>query len=162
MAARIRCARSRTTRQVPATPGPAVPGGPSIAPTGFPFGGNALLFNNMELRFPLIGDNIGGVLFHDMGNVYSSLGDMSFRFHQTTCRTSITCVHAVGFGIRYRTPIGPIRVDLAYSINPPSYNGFGGTPDQLLQCNPNLEPGYRADLHAVADRTSATFSSSFP
>ena len=30
-------------------------------------------------------------------------------------------VHAVGFGIRYRTPIGPIRVDLAYSINPPSF-----------------------------------------
>ena len=47
-------------------------------------------------------------------------------------------VHAVGFGVRYRTPIGPIRVDLAYSINPPAFVGFNGTIDQLLNCNPNM------------------------
>jgi hypothetical protein len=46
-------------------------------------------------------------------------------------------VHAVGFGIRYRTPVGPIRGDLAYSINPPSYLGFSGTAQQLLQCDPS-------------------------
>jgi len=113
-------------------------GGPSYQPTGFPLGGNALFFNNVELRFPLIGSNIKGVLFHDMGNVYSSIGSMSLRFHQRDLKDFDYGVHAVGFGIRYQTPVGPIRADLAYSINPPSFVGFKGTPTQLLQCNPNL------------------------
>jgi outer membrane protein insertion porin family len=119
---------------------PLVPGGPSSVPTGFPLGGNALFINNVELRFPLIGENIQGVLFHDMGNVYSSVSNMSLRFHQKNPQDFNYAVHAVGFGIRYKTPIGPIRGDLAYSINPPSFVGFNGTPVQLLQCNPNLPP----------------------
>jgi len=117
---------------------PLVPGGPASRATGFPLGGNATFFNNVELRFPLLGENIQGVLFHDMGNVFSSLGDMSLRFHQKNLQDFNYTVHAAGFGIRYRTPIGPIRVDLAYSINPPKFLGFGGTPRQLLDCDPNL------------------------
>jgi outer membrane translocation and assembly module TamA len=120
------------------TGAPLVPGGPASQPTGFPLGGNALFFNNVELRFPFIGENIQGVVFHDMGNVYSSLSNISFRFHQKTFQDFDYAVHAVGFGVRYKTPIGPIRGDLAYSINPPSFVGFNGTPVQLLQCNPNL------------------------
>jgi outer membrane translocation and assembly module TamA len=116
---------------------PLVPGGPASAPSGFPLGGNALLFNNLELRFPLLGANIGGVLFHDMGNVYSSISDLSFRFKQRDLNDFNYMVHAAGFGIRYRTPIGPVRLDLAYSINPPAYLGFSGTPTELLQCHPN-------------------------
>jgi outer membrane protein assembly factor BamA len=115
-----------------------VPGGPVSQPTGFPLGGNALFFNNVELRFPLIGDNIQGVLFHDLGNVFSSVSKMSFRFHQKGPQDFDYAVHAVGFGIRYKTPVGPVRGDLAYSINPPSYVGFNGTPQQILQCNPNV------------------------
>ncbi|HEX4595267.1 MAG TPA: BamA/TamA family outer membrane protein, partial [Bryobacteraceae bacterium] len=117
---------------------PLVPGGPASQPTGFPLGGNALFLNNVELRFPLIGDNIQGVLFHDMGNVYSSVSKMSFHFHQKNLQDFDYAVHAVGFGIRYKTPVGPIRGDLAYSVNPPSFVGFNGTPVQILQCNPNL------------------------
>ena len=115
-----------------------VPGGPSGQATGFPLGGNALFFNNVELRFPLIGQNIQGVLFHDMGNVYSSLSNISFRFHQLNNQDFDYAVHAVGFGIRYRTPVGPIRLDLAYAINPPAFVGFQGTPAQLLQCGTTL------------------------
>ena len=122
------------------TGAPTSPGGQSYQPTGFPLGGNALFFNNVELRFPLIGNNIKGVFFHDMGNVYRSIGHLSLRFHQRDLKDFDYGVHAVGFGIRYQTPIGPIRGDLAYSINPPSFVGFKGTPDQLLQCNPNLPP----------------------
>ncbi|HXJ41674.1 MAG TPA: BamA/TamA family outer membrane protein, partial [Bryobacteraceae bacterium] len=117
-----------------------IAGGPSSKATGFPLGGNALLFNNVELRFPLLGENIQGVLFHDMGNIYSSIRNLSFRVTQRDLQDFNYMVHAAGFGIRYRTPVGPIRVDLAYSINPPAYNGFGGTPLQLLQCNPNADP----------------------
>lgn len=117
-----------------------VPGGPSSQPTGFPLGGNALFFNNMELRFPLLGPNIQGVLFHDMGNIYSTLSDLSFRSRQRDLNDFNYLVHAVGFGLRYRTPVGPIRGDLAYSINPPSYLGYGGTAQELLQCDPTKPP----------------------
>lgn len=115
---------------------PLVPGGPSSQPTGFPLGGNALFINNFELRFPLIGSNIQGVLFHDLGNVYSSVDAISLRFRQRNLQDFDYATQAAGIGIRYRTPIGPVRADLAYSINPPAYEGFGGTPEQLLTCNP--------------------------
>jgi outer membrane protein assembly factor BamA len=45
-------------------------------------------------------------------------------------------VHAVGFGIRYKTPVGPLRVDLGYSINPPYFNGFNGTLTELINAGP--------------------------
>jgi outer membrane translocation and assembly module TamA len=72
-----------------------------------------------------------------MGNVFSSLGKISFRFHQPDLQHFDYTVHAAGFGIRYRTPLGPIRLDLAYSINPPAFVGFKGTAAELLKCNPN-------------------------
>jgi outer membrane protein assembly complex protein YaeT len=120
------------------TGAPLTPGGPASQPTGFPIGGNALFFNNVELRFPLIGQNVQGVIFYDLGNVFSSVGNISFRFSQRNLQDFDYMVHAPGVGLRYRTPLGPIRVDVAYTVNPPSFLGFSGTPQQLLQCNPNL------------------------
>jgi len=111
--------------------------GPRDLKTGFPIGGNALLFNSTELRFPLFGDNIGGVLFHDAGNIYSSLDKISFRVRQDNLQDFDYMVHAVGFGLRYRTPIGPVRVDLAYSLNPPGFFGCSGNISQLVNCGNN-------------------------
>jgi outer membrane protein assembly factor BamA len=106
--------------------------GPRDLETGFPLGGTALLFHSTELRFPLLGDNVGGVLFHDMGNVYTNIKTMSFRFRQRNIQDFDYMVHAVGFGIRYRTPVGPIRVDFSFSPNSPRFHGFKGTLDELL------------------------------
>jgi len=106
--------------------------GPRDTTTGFPVGGKALLIFGHELRYPLLGDNLGGVLFHDMGNVYSRIGDISFRFRQRDLADFNYMVQSVGFGLRYRTPIGPIRVDLAFSPNSPRFFGFEGTREQLL------------------------------
>jgi outer membrane protein insertion porin family len=106
--------------------------GPRDLETGFPLGGTALLFHSTELRFPLLGDNIGGVLFHDMGNVYTDIKSVSFRFRQQNIQDFDYMVHAVGFGIRYRTPVGPLRVDFSFSPNSPRFHGFQGTLDQLL------------------------------
>ena len=119
---------------------PLVAGAAAYQPTGFPLGGNALLFNNLELRFPVLGENIQGVIFHDMGNIYSSFTKMSLRARQRDLKDFDYAAQAVGVGIRYRTPVGPIRLDLAYSLNPPSYQGFKGTPQQLLLCNPSAPP----------------------
>jgi outer membrane protein insertion porin family len=109
--------------------------GPRDTLTGFPLGGSALFFNNTELRFPLYGANINGVIFEDAGNIFSNWRDMTFRAVQRNPKDFNYMVHAAGFGIRYRTPVGPLRFDLAYSINPPKYNGFAGSYVQLVQCS---------------------------
>ena len=109
--------------------------GPRDGSTGFPLGGSALFFNSTEIRFPLYGANIRGVLFEDFGNVFSSIGNMSFRTDQRNIADFNYMSHAIGFGIRYRTPLGPLRLDVAYSINPPEYNGFAGDYTQLVQCS---------------------------
>jgi outer membrane protein insertion porin family len=115
--------------------------GPRDLQTGFPVGGSAAFVNSFELRLPaqtlpLVGNNVNFVIFHDMGNVFQNANEMfpSFtRFHQPdkeTCANvsgSIgTCnfnyfSHAVGLGARYRTPVGPVRVDFSYNLNPPVY-----------------------------------------
>jgi len=106
--------------------------GPRDLTTGFPLGGDAIFFHSTELRFPFIGENIQGVIFHDMGNVFTSIGAISFRYHQNGLSDFDYLVHAPGFGIRYKTPLGPLRVDIAYALNPPTFNGLKGTYNQLL------------------------------
>ena len=44
--------------------------------------------------------------------------------------------HAVGFGIRYKTPIGPVRLDLAYSINPPRFHRVSGKLQRASERRP--------------------------
>ena len=105
--------------------------GPRDPTTGFPIGGTAELFNSFELRFPLIGDNLGGALFNDMGNVYSSVDKISLRFRQNGLKDFDYGVQGFGFGIRYRTPIGPVRADFSLSPNSPRFFGFKGTINQL-------------------------------
>jgi outer membrane protein assembly factor BamA len=120
--------------------------GPRDLETGFPLGGNAVLMNNLELRFPLIGDNIGGVLFEDAGNVYSDIHHISFRFRQNNLQDFNYMVHSVGFGIRYHTPIGPIRVDLSFSPDSPRFRGYRGSLQDFL------DPETRKDLPFVTQR----------
>jgi outer membrane protein insertion porin family len=122
--------------------------GPRDSITGFPVGGQALLVINQELRFPLkvpyVGSGLGGAFFYDGGNAFSRLSRMTFRwsapepvfepaypglpggrFNPTHCEFNCTnelnyFSHTVGFGLRYATPVGPIRIDLGYLINRPS------------------------------------------
>jgi outer membrane protein insertion porin family len=114
--------------------------GPRDPSTGFPLGGTALLFHQTEVRFPLVGDNVGGVLFHDMGNVYSNVKKVSLRVRQRDLQDFDYMVHALGFGIRYRTPIGPARLDLAWSINPPKFFGVRPGTSQQDLINAGVDP----------------------
>jgi outer membrane protein assembly complex protein YaeT len=115
------------------------PGAPTNPPTGFPIGGNALLFNTFELRFPLLGPNISGVFFHDMGNIYTQLSALSLGYRQSSIQNFNYAVQAPGFGIRYKTPLGPVRVDFSYALNPPQYTGFSTSESiqDLLACTPS-------------------------
>jgi outer membrane protein insertion porin family len=108
--------------------------GPRDLTTGFPIGGNALFTNTLELRFPLIGDNLGGVLFNDLGNVYSAVNKISLGFRQENLQSFDYAVQGFGFGLRYRTPLGPVRVDFSLSPNSPRFFGCEGSINQLYQC----------------------------
>ena len=75
-----------------------------------PVGGRQLFILNSELRFPLrIAQALGGVVFYDGGNVYSAINFNNFVNNYT---------NTVGIGLRYSTPIGPIRIDLGRNLNP--------------------------------------------
>ena len=52
---------------------------------------------------------LGGVVFYDGGNVYRAINLRSFVDDYT---------NTVGIGLRYTTPIGPIRFDLGRNLNP--------------------------------------------
>ena len=75
-----------------------------------PVGGRMLAILNSEARFPIpLKKGLGGVVFYDGGNVYSSI-----NFHQFYSNYS----NSIGFGIRYQTPVGPIRFDIGRNLNP--------------------------------------------
>jgi len=122
-------------------------------PTGFAIGGNGLFCNNLELRFPLLYPNLSGVLFHDMGNIYSNFSDISLRYRQRNNQDFYYAVQAVGFGIRYRTPLGPVRVYLASTLNPASYVGFNRneTIQDRRKCSPS-QRGVSQSCTASAQR----------
>jgi outer membrane protein insertion porin family/translocation and assembly module TamA len=74
---------------------------------GLPVGGDSMVSFTSEMRAQLHG-KLGGVLFLDGGNVWADsfgmkLGDLRY---------------AVGPGLRYQTPIGPLRLDVGYQVNP--------------------------------------------
>ena len=117
--------------------------GPRDPFTGFPIGGSGLFLNNLELRFPSVTipylrDNIGFTVFHDLGNVFSSPQNMISSLgvwnqpHPEVCRDNVNykkCNYnylsqAVGLGVRYQTPIGPLRLDFGYNLNPPYFPSF--------------------------------------
>jgi outer membrane protein assembly factor BamA len=76
-----------------------------------PVGGNMLFILNSELRFPLgIKKGLGGVAFYDGGNVYDRISIQRLVDNYT---------HTVGFGVRYETPVGPLRFDIARRLNGP-------------------------------------------
>lgn len=103
--------------------------GPRDPVTGFPVGGQALVIFQQEMRFPMhlpkLGTKLGGALFYDAGNVFSRLGAFTLRSTPTAAETSSGDLayfsHTIGLGLRYATPIGPVRVDFGYQINPAQF-----------------------------------------
>ncbi|HJW93665.1 MAG TPA: outer membrane protein assembly factor BamA [Thermoanaerobaculia bacterium] len=69
-----------------------------------PIGGNGLLLMNAEYRFPIFA-SVNGAVFTDLGNVYHQ----AIRFNDLR--------YGVGTGIRYLSPVGPIRFDVGYNLH---------------------------------------------
>jgi outer membrane protein assembly complex protein YaeT len=81
---------------------------------GDPIGGLSLIEGSVELRFPLFGD-FGAVLFLDFGNVFSS----AFTYRLGDLR------YAAGPGLRYNTPVGPLRLDVGIIVDRRQDENFG-------------------------------------
>jgi outer membrane protein insertion porin family len=87
--------------------------------SGLPIGGNSMLQFSEEIRAVVHG-NLGAVAFFDGGNVWEksggfNLGDLRY---------------AIGPGLRYQTPIGPVRFDVGYQLNPIPGLIINGQPEQ--------------------------------
>jgi outer membrane protein assembly factor BamA len=75
-----------------------------------PTGGNELFILNSELRIPLpIIKNLSFATFYDGGNVIDPAGFRNFSRLYT---------NSVGMGLRYATPVGPVRVDVGHNLSP--------------------------------------------
>lgn len=88
-----------------------------ISGSGLPIGGHSVLEMSTELRAQIAG-SLGAVVFVDAGNAWAGSWDQDL----TDLRFD------VGPGLRYMTPIGPVRVDLGYQLNP--------IPDLLVDGEP--------------------------
>ncbi len=83
-----------------------------------PIGGNELLILNSEARIPLpIKKNLSLAVFYDGGNVFPSIGVQDF-ITSNMSNTGLGYANNVGLGLRYSTPVGPIRIDIGHNLNP--------------------------------------------
>jgi outer membrane protein assembly complex protein YaeT len=114
--------------------------GPRDPQTGFPLGGAALFVNNIELRtppptLPFFQENMSFAIFHDAGNIFTNGHDMFHNLLRWSQKSPRLCLqqatasqcdynyvsHAIGVGVRYKTPVGPVRFDFGYNLNPPAF-----------------------------------------
>jgi outer membrane protein insertion porin family/translocation and assembly module TamA len=86
---------------------------------GLPIGGRSMVELSSELRFPLRG-RLSGVMFVDAGNVWADRSQINL--------SELRC--AIGPGLRYLTPVGPIRADFGIQLNPIRGLVINGLPEQ--------------------------------
>jgi translocation and assembly module TamA len=77
-----------------------------ISEDGDPIGGRGLMIYTLEGRWHAT-EQWGGVLFYDVGNVFSTPYPVFDK----------KMLQSTGIGIRYFTPVGPLRLDVAFPLN---------------------------------------------
>ena len=121
--------------------------GPRDLTSGFPLGGSAIFLNNLELRMPpptlpFFQENLSFAIFHDAGNVFTDSHDMFHNLLRWKQKNVPACLqqstasqcdfsyisHAIGLGVRYKTPVGPVRFDFGYNLNPPAFPSCQSKP----------------------------------
>jgi len=80
---------------------------PLDSSTNDPIGGESMFIGNIEATVPIYKDVLKGAVFYDVGNVWTSFSDFGSGSYK----------HGIGTGIRVKTPIGPLKLDLGYPLN---------------------------------------------
>ena len=93
----------------------------TLDPQGFPQGGNGMAIFNLETRAPYW-KNVQVVWFIDAGNVFSRVADIRLAELRVTS----------GVGFRYRSPIGPLRVDWGWKLGTQLLQGGGRERSNVL------------------------------
>ncbi|MHB8420395.1 MAG: outer membrane protein assembly factor BamA [Myxococcales bacterium] len=90
---------------------------PDSTTQDFEIGGNKELVFNNEIEFPIL-EKIGirGVVFYDLGDCYSE--DENFFQDKAYPNLPLGMLHAVGFGVRWFSPIGPLRFEWGFPLTP--------------------------------------------
>jgi outer membrane protein assembly complex protein YaeT len=90
---------------------------------GPPGGGQLLTIENVEYRVPIKTfsfGTLGGAAFYDTGNVFERPADFSFAEY----------THSAGLGLRFLTPLGPVRFDVGFNLNPKTRLNENGFPER--------------------------------
>ena len=89
----------------------------SLNDEGFEIGGDKFVQGNIELNLPIIkGAGLMGVLFYDTGDVYKRMEDFDLG----------DLNQSVGGGFRWYSPMGPMRIEYGYILNPKPGGESGG------------------------------------
>ena len=81
---------------------------------GHPVGGEFLTVFNVEYTFPILGE-LQGAIFTDAGNLLPSSEDIGLNDMR----------YAIGAGLRYKLPVGPLRIDYGVNPDPHKFEDFG-------------------------------------
>ncbi len=90
------------------------------------------------MNLPYLQDNVSLAIFDDAGNVFSDGNNMVHSLSRWRQKNPQLCLQqstasqcdynyisdAIGVGIRYKTPVGPVRFDFGYNLNPPAFPSF--------------------------------------
>jgi outer membrane translocation and assembly module TamA len=90
-----------------------------LSETGTPLGGQAHLWASSEARVPIVGP-VGAAAFLDAGNAWRQ----PWTLRPNDLR------YSAGVGLRYRSPFGPLRLDVGYQLNPIHALRIGGEPQE--------------------------------
>jgi outer membrane protein insertion porin family len=102
----------------------------TLIANGANIGGNMQFYNNFELEFPIL-DKVGirGVLFFDVGNAWNTEGQYCKAARGSPLASVVDPCNAnllnlrtsYGFGVRWFSPLGPLRFEWGFPINPLPY-----------------------------------------
>jgi len=81
---------------------------------GHPVGGEFYTVFNVEYTFPILGE-LQGAVFTDAGNLLPTSEDVGLNDMR----------YAIGAGLRYKLPVGPIRLDYGVNPDPHEFEDFG-------------------------------------
>jgi len=93
--------------------------GYALGQVGVTTGGQVMNVYNVEYKFPIAPDEHGktllqGVFFYDIGGSWNSLQGVSYQINNS----QLGLQQGVGFGIRFKTPVFPLRLDWGHALNP--------------------------------------------